>query len=111
MPAHMRATVLATLFVALGATEVVGQQPDVRPLEMARTLASVYPRTPSMSYIPALSWRGAFRLSELTGEDRWAEAAQTEMRPFVEGGQWMTSCHLRPVGLTTCSWLRPFLRE
>ena len=82
----MRAMVLATLFVALDATEVVGQQPDIRPLEMARTLASVYPRTPSMSYIPALSWRGAFRLSELTGEDRWAEAAQTEMRPFIEGG-------------------------
>ena len=82
---NMGITVLAAVFAAVGSTDLSSQQSDVRPLEMARTLASVYPQTPSMSYIPALSWRGSFRLSELTGEDRWAEAAQAQMRPFIEG--------------------------
>lgn len=73
------------LALALAAA-VGGQEPRARePLEIARTLAGRYPETPSMSYIPALSWSGAMRLSVLTGEERWKEKARQQMRPFVSG--------------------------
>jgi len=55
------------------------------PLDIARTLAGRYPETPAMSYIPALSWSGAMRLSELTGESRWRDHARQQMQPFVAG--------------------------
>ena len=38
-----------------------------------------------MSYIPALSWSGAIRLTTLTDEGRWREKAQREMQPFISG--------------------------
>jgi rhamnogalacturonyl hydrolase YesR len=38
-----------------------------------------------MSYIPALSWSGSFRLAGLTSEDRWREKPRREMQPFLEG--------------------------
>ena len=56
-----------------------------RALKLARVLASRYPERPSTSYISALSWTAAFGLSELSGEDRWAEKARLEMQPFLEG--------------------------
>jgi hypothetical protein len=33
-----------------------------------------------MSYIPALSWSGSFRLAALTREDRWREKPRREMQ-------------------------------
>lgn len=62
-----------------------GQIPEGEPLELARVLASRYPERPSTSYISALSWTAAFGLSELSGEDRWAEKAGLEMQPFLDG--------------------------
>jgi hypothetical protein len=38
-----------------------------------------------VSYIPALSWSGALRLAELTGEVAWRERAREGMRPLLEG--------------------------
>ena len=35
-----------------------------------------------MSYIPALSWSGSLRLSELTGESQWRDKAIKEMEPL-----------------------------
>lgn len=40
-----------------------------------------------MSYIPALSWAGALRLSALTGEMQFAARARREMEPFLTGVQ------------------------
>ncbi len=38
-----------------------------------------------MSYIPALSWSGAIRLTALTNEPRWKEKARQQMQPFISG--------------------------
>ena len=38
-----------------------------------------------MSYIPALSWSGAIRLTTLTNETRWKEKARQQMHPFISG--------------------------
>jgi rhamnogalacturonyl hydrolase YesR len=61
------------------------QVPMRAPLDVARVMAARYPGTPSMSYIPALAWSGAYRLATLTGEERWLEKPQREMAPFLSG--------------------------
>jgi rhamnogalacturonyl hydrolase YesR len=38
-----------------------------------------------MSYIPALSWSGAFRLAALTGDSQWKDKPRREMQPFLAG--------------------------
>lgn len=55
------------------------------PLQVATVLAARYPATPSMSYIPALAWSGAFRLASTTGAAQWREKARDQMRPFLTG--------------------------
>ncbi len=55
------------------------------PLDLARTLAGKYPAAPIMSYIPALSWSGALRVSRLTGEPRFRDRAVAQMQPFLAG--------------------------
>jgi rhamnogalacturonyl hydrolase YesR len=74
---------------APGTARTAGQaagEPDGRqPLDVARVLAARYPASPSMSYITALSWSGALRLSAATGEARWREKAVGEMQPFLNG--------------------------
>jgi unsaturated rhamnogalacturonyl hydrolase len=40
-----------------------------------------------MSYIPAMSWAGALRLSALTGERQFAAAARKQMEPFLSGAR------------------------
>jgi unsaturated rhamnogalacturonyl hydrolase len=74
-------------FVALALVAAVGahEQSARDPLEVARALAGRYPESAVMSYIPALSWSGALRLSALTGEERWQEKAREQMRPFLSG--------------------------
>jgi len=64
---------------------VVCAAPEREPLDVARLLAARYPENAVMSYIPALSWSGARRLSELTNEPRWRDKAREQMRPFVSG--------------------------
>jgi rhamnogalacturonyl hydrolase YesR len=58
-------------------------QSPAEPLAVARILAAKYPAEPIMSYIPALSWSGSLRLSELTGEPRWREKAEKDMERFI----------------------------
>lgn len=55
------------------------------PLGIARLLAARYPASPIMSYIPALSWSGALRLSKLTGESQYRDRAVAQMTPFLTG--------------------------
>ena len=57
------------------------------PLDLARMLAAKYPANPIMSYIPALSWSGALRVSALTGEPQYADRARAQMAPFVSGAR------------------------
>lgn len=54
---------------------------------MARIVAARYPDQPIMSYIPALVWSGAIRLTALTGEARWKEKARQQMQPFLSGAK------------------------
>ena len=61
------------------------QVPDRSPLDIAKVLAAKYPAQPIMSYIPALSWSGSFRLAALTGEDHWKEKPRREMQAFLSG--------------------------
>lgn len=55
------------------------------PLDIARMLAARYPASPVMSYIPALSWSGAFRVSQLTGDPQYRDRAVAQMTPFLTG--------------------------
>jgi hypothetical protein len=55
------------------------------PLAIARLLAARYPETPGISYIPALSWLSALRLSELTGDPAPAARVREQTLPWVKG--------------------------
>ncbi|MGE0811924.1 MAG: glycoside hydrolase family 88 protein [Vicinamibacterales bacterium] len=55
------------------------------PLDIARLLAGRYPANPIMSYIPALAWIGAFRVSAITGDPQYRDRALAGMRPFLTG--------------------------
>ena len=55
------------------------------PLALARMLAARYPTTPTMSYIPALSWSGALRVSAITGDPQYRDRAVAQMAPFLSG--------------------------
>src|ERR1700688_4707971 len=59
--------------------------PERSPLDIAKVLAARYPAQPIMSYIPALSWSGSFRLAALTGEDRWRDKPRRDMQAFLSG--------------------------
>src|SRR6188472_4430684 len=67
----------------LSMDRAAAQNPATEPLAVARILAAKYPAQPIMSYIPALSWSGSLRLSELTGEPRWREKVEKEIEPFT----------------------------
>ncbi len=55
------------------------------PLALARMLAARYPATPTMSYIPALSWSGALRVSAITGDPQYRDLVVAQMAPFLSG--------------------------
>lgn len=55
------------------------------PLEIARVLAARYPASGGMSYIPALAWSGALRVSRLTGDPMFRDRAVSQMQPFLSG--------------------------
>lgn len=63
----------------------LGLRESRAPLGLARLLAARYPASPIMSYIPALSWSGALRLSRLTGETQYRDRAVAQMTPFLTG--------------------------
>ena len=76
--------VAAAVVLMLGAAGQGSSLAD-SPLDVARILAARYPEHPSMSYIPALSWSGALRLSALAREPKWKERAGQQMQPFIAG--------------------------
>ena len=80
-----RGFVMVACAVALASGVITrAQTPDTRtPLDIARVLAKRYPAQPIMSYIPALSWSGAMRLSQTTGDPSFADKARREMAPFL----------------------------
>ena len=61
------------------------QGPERSPLDIAKVLAATYPAQPIMSYIPALSWSGALRLTRLTKDSQFADKARREMQPLISG--------------------------
>lgn len=67
----------------LGRVLIARQQRS--PLDIARMLAARYPATPGMSYIPALAWSGALRLSATTGDPQYRDRAVAQMAPFLSG--------------------------
>jgi hypothetical protein len=73
--------VVALLLPAPGASQASWPE----PLAVARAFAERYPQAASVSYIPTLSWRGALRLAELTGDVSWRARARTGMQPLLEG--------------------------
>jgi rhamnogalacturonyl hydrolase YesR len=74
---------LAGICIASGSTQEPARARS--PLDVARILAAKYPAQPIMSYIPALSWSGSFRLAALTGESQWKDKPRREMQPFLAG--------------------------
>ncbi|MEP7117182.1 MAG: glycoside hydrolase family 88 protein [Acidobacteriota bacterium] len=82
---------LRTLLEGAGATvpspmnRVLTARQSRPPLDLARMLAARYPANPAMSYIPALSWSGALRLSAVTGDPQYRERAVAQMTPFLSG--------------------------
>lgn len=84
----MKGRVLVTLLVGAILSPAIRSQEPAReraPLDVARVLATKYPAQPIMSYIPALSWSGSFRLGALTGEAQWKDKPRREMQPFLSG--------------------------
>src|SRR5206468_662309 len=55
------------------------------PAAIARLLAKRYPETPSISYIPAVSWVNTLRLAELTGDASLETKVQNQIAPWVSG--------------------------
>jgi rhamnogalacturonyl hydrolase YesR len=79
----------ACAVAALALVDVRAQAPpDARtPLEIARVLAMRYPAAVSMSYIPAVAWAGALRITALTGEPQFANRAREQMQVFLTGAK------------------------
>src|SRR5262249_34689462 len=57
----------------------------------AKLPAGKYPGTPSISYIPALSWVGALKVADLTGDGSLREKVRTQTEP------WTTSSGAQPL--------------
>jgi unsaturated rhamnogalacturonyl hydrolase len=57
------------------------------PLEIATMLSGTYPASPTMSYIPALAWSGALRVSALTRDPAYRDRAVEQMQPFLSGAK------------------------
>jgi rhamnogalacturonyl hydrolase YesR len=57
------------------------------PSALAKLLAGKYPVAPGISYISALSWVGALRLAESTGDASLREKVTREVQPWMSGAQ------------------------
>ena len=57
------------------------------PLAIAKLLAARYPETPAISYIPALSWVGALRVSDMAGDAPLREKVLRQTQPWASGAQ------------------------
>lgn len=82
-PTMLVALLASTVSLPLAAPAGAQSAPS-DPLMLARLLAERYPQAASVSYIPALSWSGALRLGELTGERSWSGRARVHMQPLFD---------------------------
>jgi unsaturated rhamnogalacturonyl hydrolase len=55
------------------------------PIDLARLLAARYPATPSISYIPALSWINSLKLATVTGDAALRAKVLTQVQPWLSG--------------------------
>ena len=55
------------------------------PLAIAKMLASKYPGTPSIGYIPAVAWINTLRLGSITGDASWRAKVDRETSPWRSG--------------------------
>ena len=59
---------------------------SARPaMDIARLLARRYPATPSISYIPALSWINTLKLSALIGDESLRTKVLAQVQPWLSG--------------------------
>jgi unsaturated rhamnogalacturonyl hydrolase len=70
-------------FALLLCSPAGAQQPT--PLQVAGWMAAKYPTMPGMSYISALSWSGALRLAQLTGNASFETKPLADMAPYLTG--------------------------
>jgi len=87
-PEHLRESLRAIVARSIPRSKLrdtLDQRAARSPLDIARLLANRYPNSPGMSYIPALAWSGALRVSQLTGDPSFREKALGQMTPFLNG--------------------------
>lgn len=65
--------------------ETISKRLARSPLDVASILAAKYPQTPSIAYIPAVSWCGALRLARLKNDDRLREKVRAALAPYLAG--------------------------
>jgi len=58
-----------------------------QPIEIATLLAKRYPATPSISYIPSVSWTNTLRLAALLPDPSLAEKVRQQTAPWVTEGR------------------------
>jgi hypothetical protein len=56
-----------------------------QPLDIALLLAKRYPETPSISYIPSVSWINTLRLSAIGGDASLKQKVLDQTKPWVSG--------------------------
>jgi hypothetical protein len=76
------------------------------PVEIARVLAERYPSSPSVSYIPAVTWSNTLRLAARLGDDGLVESVRGQMAPFLSGE---TATVSEPYRLTNLAGLFAFV--
>lgn len=79
------ATVLAGVRERSPLHDTLSQRIARRPIDIARLLAGRYPATPSISYIPALAWISALKLSSLTADEALHARVLTQVQPWLSG--------------------------
>ena len=55
------------------------------PLAVARVLASRYPQTPLVSYIPSVAWANTLRLADITKDDALRSKVSSDTLPWRSG--------------------------
>ena len=55
------------------------------PLDVARLLAARYPETPSISYIPAVSWVNTLRLADVIRDPSLKKKVHDQIAPWLSG--------------------------
>jgi unsaturated rhamnogalacturonyl hydrolase len=65
--------------------DAIVQRAARTPLDIGRVLASRYPQTPSISYIPAVAWTNALLVAGITGDPALRAKVIEQVRPWLTG--------------------------